>query len=113
MVWRIEARTSALHGRRCVACGFDGPSVHHPSADHCERCGCDFLERPPRSYAEMEGLLEGTADDAADWRDLQPPLLHVLHPPHRILGRWISFAVLTVAGALLGALMLAVLVRRA
>lgn len=24
----------------------------------CEGCGCDFEERPPRSYAEMEGLVD-------------------------------------------------------
>jgi hypothetical protein len=25
-------------------------------ADRCEDCGCDFTARPPRSYAELEGL---------------------------------------------------------
>lgn len=27
-------------------------------ADTCPQCGCDLLSRPPRSYAQMEGLAE-------------------------------------------------------
>ncbi|MBT8484677.1 MAG: hypothetical protein HKO59_09025 [Phycisphaerales bacterium] len=45
-----------LHVRRCVACGYDGSYLGDLAADHCSQCGCDFRARPPRSYAEMEGL---------------------------------------------------------
>lgn len=38
----------------------------------CVHCGCDLVERPPRSYAEMEGLVEAPALSPADpfmeWR---------------------------------------------
>lgn len=27
-------------------------------ADLCPRCGCDLATRPPKSYAEMEGLFD-------------------------------------------------------
>ena len=42
--------------RRCVACGCAVPASGSmlPS---CLACGCDFQDRPPRSYAEMEGLV--------------------------------------------------------
>lgn len=63
--------------RRCLSCGYAGPLAdldidateasadHHHGADEhgsdplvCPRCACDFRVRPPRSYAEMEGLTE-------------------------------------------------------
>lgn len=50
----IEPRHLAV---RCVSCGL---TVRDHALDHCPRCGVDMDERPPRSYAEMEGLLETT-----------------------------------------------------
>lgn len=46
----------------CLRCGYDGRGVSHgvilnPEA-WCPNCGCDFHRRPPRSYAEMEGLYD-------------------------------------------------------
>ncbi len=42
----------------CVSCGgiTDG-SMPHPEAS-CEACGTSFRERPPSTYARMEGFLE-------------------------------------------------------
>ena len=43
--------------QRCLSCGI--PVDSHPSSiEACHHCGCDFLDRPPRSYAEMEGIEE-------------------------------------------------------
>ncbi len=39
-----------------MRCGVAQPE-RAPRAS-CEACGCDFEERPPRSYAEMEGLVD-------------------------------------------------------
>jgi hypothetical protein len=58
-----------LLARRCVRCGYDGVTPRgivlletfttsvEIMPECCPSCGCDFGERPPRSYAEMEGLL--------------------------------------------------------
>jgi len=43
--------------QRCVGCGL---TIRDAEVDACPRCGVDFDERPPRSYAEMEGLLDMT-----------------------------------------------------
>ena len=56
----MRLRTSTIQARhlarRCVQCGAAHPSsaLRH----ECVHCGCDLVERPPRSYAEMEGLVE-------------------------------------------------------
>lgn len=70
----MRLRTSVIQARhlarRCVQCGVDHPSS---SLQHeCVHCGCDLVERPPRSYAEMEGLVEAvpapTEDPFTSWR---------------------------------------------
>lgn len=32
--------------------------MRSPRQTHCPRCSCDFAVRPPKSYAEMEGIVE-------------------------------------------------------
>ncbi len=76
--------------RMCLACGRRGPEFQGDVADgpfECPSCHADLYARPPRSYAEMEGI-EPTAPDArwararrADRPD-QPP--RVPHPLLRI-----------------------------
>ena len=70
MLSRLTARRAALGRRRCCACGYagrdaqralDGRRAQRDAVDadggpFCPQCGCDFAARPPRSYAEMEGL---------------------------------------------------------
>ncbi|MBM4112862.1 MAG: hypothetical protein FJ253_05725 [Phycisphaerae bacterium] len=77
----IEPRHLAV---RCVACGL---SMRDPSADRCPRCGIDLGERPPRSYAEMEGLLETTERPVvlrrAGWQE------------RRLVERWIMVGFLS------------------
>lgn len=64
---RLETTLAAHHvRRRCLNCGFGGRSIQ--GADDCRRfrcprCDADLYARPPRSYAEMEGL-ELAPDDA-------------------------------------------------
>lgn len=70
----MRLRTSTIQARhlarRCVQCGaaHPGSALRH----ECLRCGCDLVERPPRSYAEMEGLVEVASAPAEDpftsWR---------------------------------------------
>lgn len=62
---------------------------------HCPRCGCDFAERPPRSYAEMEGLEIGT-------RPALPADAQALES--RMVERWLAFlfALIIVAAIAIG-----------
>lgn len=41
---------------RCVQCGMRTDVHSTAPSEICHGCGCDFLARPPRTYAEMEGL---------------------------------------------------------
>ncbi len=44
--------------RRCVQCGLAADAISSNNKELCPRCGCDLSARPPRSYAEMEGLFD-------------------------------------------------------
>lgn len=57
MLGNVKSLNHRLLLRRCLDCGYDGPQLHGGRIDLCPRCGCDLQKRPPRSYAEMEGLL--------------------------------------------------------
>ena len=63
----MRLRTSTIQRRhlepRCVACGQAVASAH--LVETCRACGCDLQERPARSYAEMEGLVEAVPAEAA------------------------------------------------
>jgi hypothetical protein len=83
----IRARDlSRLHQRQCVACGYAGRFVERPGQTHCPRCSCDFIERPPRSYAEMEGIdqLEPSVARRARSQSFEPPARE-----WRIVERWL------------------------
>ncbi len=65
MLGNARVKRSPLGTRRCLSCGYAGRFAQGgesrrgapaPTTGHCPRCGCDFSVRPPRSYAEMEGL---------------------------------------------------------
>jgi hypothetical protein len=63
---------SHLFVKRCVCCGYESRVLDEVAA--CVRCGCDLSERPPRSYAEMEGLIDsapvGRGIEPMPWIDL-------------------------------------------
>ncbi|MFN9076648.1 MAG: hypothetical protein ACK5WD_05535 [bacterium] len=85
----IRARDlSRLHQRQCVACGYGGRFVDRPGQSHCPRCACDFAERPPKSYAEMEGIdqLEPAAKRRASFVASEPPARE-----WRLVERWLLF----------------------
>lgn len=45
----------------CLSCGYDGRLIQAGATGHsytCPSCGADLYARPPRAYAEMEGLDE-------------------------------------------------------
>ncbi len=56
MVGKLKSVDRRLFERCCVQCGI---SVERGGGGflQCNECGCDFHHRPPRSYAEMEGLV--------------------------------------------------------
>ncbi|MBX3358736.1 MAG: hypothetical protein KF745_09930 [Phycisphaeraceae bacterium] len=70
---RADASTlSRLHERLCPSCGYRGRDLPVASDSHdfeCPSCGADLYARPPRSYAEMEGL--SGADDCATLLDVE------------------------------------------
>lgn len=52
---------SRLTCRRCLSCGYDGQELQGPLGAltfNCPACDEDLYARPPRSYAELEGLDE-------------------------------------------------------
>lgn len=51
--------------RRCCECGFDGPPLQGSRGElalRCPQCDADLYERPPRSYAELEGFVRKPAE---------------------------------------------------
>ncbi|MCA9312282.1 MAG: hypothetical protein KDA21_13795 [Phycisphaerales bacterium] len=56
-----EALPSRLTKKTCLSCGYHGRALQGErglSVYQCPACDADLYARPPRSYAEMEGLLE-------------------------------------------------------
>ena len=54
------ASSSPLVQRTCLRCGYRGDELQRLgelAAYRCPDCGQDLYARPPRSYAEMEGLI--------------------------------------------------------
>lgn len=48
-----------LSRRMCLSCGYDGAVIqsdHRESGWLCPHCHADLYARPPRSYADLEGL---------------------------------------------------------
>lgn len=82
MIENVKSPPAHLYARRCVCCGHDTPTFRESTAPACESCGCDFLERPPRSYAEMEGLI---------WqrRPMPKPIRESIFAPERVMRRWL------------------------
>jgi predicted RNA-binding Zn-ribbon protein involved in translation (DUF1610 family) len=73
------AITAEQARKKCLACGFDGRALQGERGRltfECPSCGADLYARPPRSYAELEGLVE--ADSFHD---------HLAPTPRAILTR--------------------------
>jgi hypothetical protein len=96
-----HTRRSHLFVRRCVCCGYESRALDDGAA--CIRCGCDLTERPPRSYAEMEGLLDAPAPrlphgpPEARWlENAAPPIpLACESEGSRTMKRWMLFLLLS------------------
>ncbi|MGQ0628372.1 MAG: hypothetical protein ACT4PL_09775 [Phycisphaerales bacterium] len=59
MLLRLAPLRSSTQRRMCLSCGTRAHVLdHHESLAvfRCPSCGADLYARPPRSYAEMEGL---------------------------------------------------------
>jgi len=84
MATKIDTIPPRHFVRRCMSCGYDGPAIRATLSTHCPLCGCDLIERPPRSYAELEGFVELRAV-----AERQPV---GLDPEHgRMLQKWVAF----------------------
>ncbi len=90
---------SHLFVKRCVACGYECRMLDHTAA--CLRCGCDLVERPPRSYAEMEGIVD-LAPQARSPREMresrwldQPDSLPAMES-NQTIKRWLLFLILSI-----------------
>ncbi len=89
--------------RQCVQCGLSAEAILATNGTLCPRCGCDLVSRPPKSYAEMEGLLEMEVAPAAS-----DALVRVRSDA--AAARWLLVLVAVAAvsiAAVLGALLLA------
>lgn len=94
MLDHVRTVDRRLFTRRCVSCGFEGTAINRPQRHRCPRCGCNLGQRPPRSYAEMEGLL-GTPVLVRD-RSEQPRRQRSGNDS--LLQRWLAFLFLAMLG---------------
>jgi len=101
MLQKVRTIDRRLLVRRCVACGYDGGMLLGGQAHRCARCGCDLHNRPPRSYAEMEGLIGQPITLS------RPPARHVNE--ERAIHRWLA----TLFFALIGLIAIAYLTAEA
>ncbi len=90
MLQKTKTLDPKLIVRRCVACGYDGALLRGGQAEICARCGCNLRQRPARSYAEMEGLVDQPST-------LDEPLSRPRRD-ERFIHRWIIFLFLTALG---------------
>lgn len=89
--------------RRCVACGR-GVVPLDLLEDACPDCGCDFDDRPPMTYAEMEGF-----EPVAEWIaiPMAPPAASPGPGRAGLRYRWAIFGVVMAAGLLAVIMLLA------
>ena len=95
---------------RCVKCGHRlSEDLHKPktrSTCTCSKCGCDLGNRPPMSYARMEGFLGELAAPESDEPVAEQSWDHCLQ--ERLTERWVASAffgillVILIAGILKG-----------
>jgi hypothetical protein len=98
MISKVRTLDRRLLTRRCVSCGYDGASVSRLQTARCPRCGCDLLDRPPRSYAEMEGLL-GRPMIEVDMEAARQTLADEQRSA-RLIHRWLALLFLGMLGVL-------------
>ena len=59
----------------CLSCGHDGSAIQSENREStwfCPGCGTDLYARPPRSYADLEGLIESPNTSAGPSRSQAP-----------------------------------------
>jgi hypothetical protein len=94
MLGHVRTIDHRMLTRRCVACGYEGRSLLKPGLERCPRCSCDLRSRPPRSYAEMEGLVGSTPRIEPRQTPAQPTVSeHMIH-------RWLAFLFMALLGLL-------------
>ena len=101
MVGKLKSSSRTLHERRCVRCGRatrrGDPGLDEFFDWRCAGCGESFFERPPRSYAEMEGLDGSVVLHRRCADEIGMPMLTVA----RVRRRWIVFLAIATAGTLM------------
>jgi hypothetical protein len=63
------ASEAYLVDRCCLTCGYRGRELQARRGQErlvCPQCRQDLYTRPPRSYAEMEGLVESAGREAGE-----------------------------------------------
>lgn len=91
------ALPAELERRLCLRCGYRGRLLQGDRGRMrftCPACRCDLYARPARSYAEMEGLLDGAEDSPIPdfWIDAEPaaPIDAPAHVEPSIRRPWLS-----------------------
>lgn len=82
-----------LSDRCCLTCGFRGRELQGRRGLErlvCPQCRQDFYARPPRTYAEMEGLAEPVASPSATLATPEPRRLALLRFAGGLLGAGLS-----------------------
>ena len=102
MVGKLKNSSRALHERRCVRCGRptrrSDPGLDEFFDWRCAGCGESFFDRPPRSYAEMEGL-DGSV--VLHRQEMEAASYSARMPSVRLRRRWIAFLTIVMAVAVM------------
>lgn len=104
MLTNVRTIDRRMLTRKCVCCGFDGAAINRPppptpeTPHRCPRCACDLNARPPRSYAEMEGLL-GTPSITKP-RQERVAEVEFEQRGQRLVQRWLAFIFIAMVGML-------------
>jgi hypothetical protein len=71
---QVRERTGRwIHLRICLGCGYDGAEMQQDGENRVFRCPCcraDLYARPPRSYAQLEGMVADPPGAAVPTRTL-------------------------------------------
>ena len=95
MAGKLSTIDHDLFVLRCVQCGYDGMLLEERGLEHCPSCGCSLIDRPARSYAEMEGLTGEPITMDSWWFTDRP----------RIKQRWLAFLVIVAICAVMFAVL--------
>ena len=93
----------------CLSCGYEGDELQGPLSAiryRCPSCQTDLYARPPRSYAQMEGLPTRARIGEGVRIEVWADRLIALERERRKSRRWAATVFGLITGAALGAVII-------